>query len=228
MNGKPRASGGLQPLAEAGIVGYAAGAEARSGWRLVAMAARFDPQAYGTVVAELLAEQRVPPLGPGTPNAAVREALQAATVDRLFAGATVTDRAMANACRSALWLYHDFLDESHTISQSIATTTGSYWHGIMHRREPDFGNAAYWFRRVGEHPVFPHVAEAARAIVAESAGLNRAAAIADWDAWDPFAFIGLCEACYYSPGPDHDACRRIGLAEWRILFDYCYRQAIGG
>ena len=53
---------------------------------------------------------------------------------------------MAQACLAGLWLYHDFLDESHSISQEIATSTGSFWHGIMHRREPDPSNAKYWFR----------------------------------------------------------------------------------
>lgn len=54
---------------------------------------------------------------------------------------------------SALWLYVDELDLSHTISQNIDDATGSYWHGIMHRREGDFSNSHYWFRRAGLHPV---------------------------------------------------------------------------
>jgi hypothetical protein len=54
--------------------------------------------------------------------------------------------------QSALWLYVDELDRSHTISQGIEDATGSYWHGIMHRREGDFSNAHYWFRKVGVHP----------------------------------------------------------------------------
>lgn len=57
-----------------------------------------------------------------------------------------------------LLLLWDFLDESHAISQTMegkgTPRTADYWHGIMHRREPDAGNAAYWFRRVGSHPAF--------------------------------------------------------------------------
>ena len=117
------------------------------------MGMRFDPTSYGPVIAELLATERVGPLGPGRENEAMADQLERATVDRLFAHAKVVDRSMAEACRSGLWLYHDYLDTSHTISQSISTPTGSYWHGIMHRREPDFSNAKYWFRRVGRHPV---------------------------------------------------------------------------
>ena len=45
-----------------------------------------------------------------------------------------------------------FLEPSHTISQGISSPSGSYWHGIMHRREPDYANAKYWFRRVGPAP----------------------------------------------------------------------------
>src|SRR5579872_3641699 len=54
---------------------------------------------------------------------------------------------------SALWLYVFELDKSHTISQSIDTKTGSYWHGIMHRREGDFSNSHYWMRRAAGHPL---------------------------------------------------------------------------
>ena len=60
---------------------------------------------------------------------------------------------MAAACLAGLWLHHNFLDESHTLSQDIDTTTGSYWHAIMHRREGDYGNAKYWLHRVGASDV---------------------------------------------------------------------------
>ena len=54
---------------------------------------------------------------------------------------------------AALWLYVDDLDRSHTISQGIDGSTGAYWHGIMHRREGDFGNSHYWMRQAAAHPL---------------------------------------------------------------------------
>ena len=59
---------------------------------------------------------------------------------------------------SGLWLLAGDLDRSHSISQSIENREGSFLHGIMHRREGDFDNAKYWFRRVGSHPVFETLA----------------------------------------------------------------------
>jgi hypothetical protein len=156
----------------------------------------------------------------------MRDKLRASTAERLFAHTKIRDRSMADACLAGLWLYHDFLDESHTISQSIDTTTGSYGHGIMHRREPDFSNAGYWFRRVGNHPIFEPLAEAACRLTSEAKGVDRARVLATCSPWNPFTFIDLCESVYATPGPDHDLCRQISLVEWQLLFDHCYRHAL--
>lgn len=57
--------------------------------------------------------------------------------------------------QAALWLYVDELDRSHDLSQQIKDADGSYWHGIMHRREGDFSNSHYWFHNTGHHhPVY--------------------------------------------------------------------------
>ena len=114
----------------------------------------FDPAAYSPAIAELLREPRLMPLGPGTPDKEALKLLMEKGVrpqrksshlpdtilNELFAPHAVRDRDMADSCRAGLWLYFDHLDESHSLSQDIHTPTGSYWHGLLHRREPDFGN----------------------------------------------------------------------------------------
>ena len=66
---------------------------------------------------------------------------------------------------------HDFWDASHDAAQKAddlgERACSAYWHGIAHRREPDAGNAAYWFRRVGKHPIFKPLAVEARPLLDE-------------------------------------------------------------
>ncbi|MBW3597367.1 MAG: hypothetical protein KY475_08840 [Planctomycetes bacterium] len=184
----------------------------------------FDPQSYGPEAAALL-DDRLPDLGPGEQNRAARPQLERLTEESLLAGREVADRDMARCCLSGLWLAHDFLDESHRISQEISTPEGSYWHGIMHRREPDFSNAKYWFGRVGEHPVFAPLCESARELAEQCETTPDSAFLGRQETWDPFRFIDLCEASYRRPSGDAELCRRIAREEWRLLFDHCWRQA---
>jgi hypothetical protein len=183
----------------------------------------FDPQAYGAAAAELLAPRREAPLGAGEPNRAAEARLVALSVDSLLAGRPVADRAAAQACLAGLWLYHDFLDESHAISQDLHTPEGSYWHGILHRRDGDYDNAKYWVRRVGKHPVYPRLAQFAARAAASCHGIDPAVQyLATQGAWDPFRFVDSCRA---ASGPTADVCREIQAREWELLFDHCYQAA---
>jgi len=182
-----------------------------------------DPNAFGPTVAPLLAGDRLPDLGPGRPNLAAKPFLQALTPKTLFS-AGVSDPEMTRACLAGLWLLHDFLDESHEISQEIDTPTGSFWHGIIHRREPDYGNSKYWFRRVGVHAVFePLRREAARLAMCAP---QRAAFLATQPAWDPFAFVDLCEASAAEGTTCHTLARRVQRVEWDLLFAHCCEHAM--
>jgi hypothetical protein len=89
-----------------------------------------------------------------------------------------------------------------------------------------FSNSAYWFRRVGSHPVYePLRAEAAR--LAEGAPAP-AAFLREQRTWDPFAFVELCEASYGENAPCHELCRQVQRAEWELLFASCYERAVRG
>lgn len=185
----------------------------------------FRAEEYGPAFGSLFHVRRVPVLGPGRPEAGQRAALQQLTLERAFGG-QLRNENMGKCCLAAAWLYFDFLDESHTLSQEIDTTTGSYWHGLMHRREPDYGNAKYWFRRVGSHPAFVPLAEAAREL-GEGTSEPAARFLRSSESWDPFAFIDLCSSAEAGRAACADLCRRVQLREWEILFDYCYRAALG-
>lgn len=189
----------------------------------------FDPRTYGPAVATLLETEPLCDLGPGRPQTSKRALLEALAPATLFAGRAVVDVQMADCCLAGLWLLFDFLDDSHALSQEIDTPTGSYWHGILHRREPDFGNAKYWFRRVGTHEVFGPLREDAREIfLAEVSPLPPAQTqfLAEQTAWDPYRFIDLCAAAQRAPQIE-PLCRLVARAEWRRLFDFCYRRSIG-
>jgi hypothetical protein len=183
--------------------------------------------AYAAAVSALLEEKRLAPLGPGTRNAAVLDHLERLTAESVFAPQPVRDRDMAVCCVAGLWLYYDYVDRAHELAQEIETPEGSYWHGLMHRREPDFDNAKYWFRRVGRHAVFEPLRQAAAELAASSS--DRAATfLARQSAWDPFAFIDLCEAAHGGRSGSERLCREIQDREWHLLFDYCYAHALQG
>jgi hypothetical protein len=184
----------------------------------------FDPNAYGPVLSPLLYVPRLNPLDAGCPNKVARHQLDAIGTDKAFAPHEVRDPDMANACRAALWLYHEYLDEAHTIAQNVHTPEGSYWHALVHRREPDFDNSKYWFRRVGTHPVYEPLGREAARLAAEAPG--RAAFLVRQAGWDPFAFVDLCEASFDEQAPCHELCRQVQRAEWELLFAYCYEHAV--
>lgn len=107
-------------------------------------------------------------------------------------------------CLSGLWLLAGDLDRSHTLSQEINSPEGSFWHGIMHRREGDFGNAKYWFRRVGDHPV-----------------LDQLPKLTDGQYADPFEFVDHCSRAVRKGGEDYERCQRAQWIEWQALMAHC-------
>jgi hypothetical protein len=54
--------------------------------------------------------------------------------------------------QAGIWLLVDDIERAHEVCQSDPSPTGSYWHAIVHRREGDYGNSLYWYRRAGAHP----------------------------------------------------------------------------
>lgn len=179
----------------------------------------FDPTQYGPDVARILAldgnGQRLMPLRCSRcSNEEARQLLKTFKPRDLFPNQEEPEAPMAG-----LWLYFSCFEEAHKLLEDCETTEGELWHAILHRQEPDSGNAAYWFRKAGPHPTFSLLARAAVRI------LHR---IRDAEfrtgRWDPFAFVAFCDRARKQPGSAHmKAAMEIQRAEWQILFDYCAR-----
>lgn len=108
--------------------------------------------------------------------------------------------ADAVAVKAGVCLWNDWSAESHQLAQSVEGLgkhrAGDYWHAILHRREPDYSNAKYWFRQLKTHPIFFDLSQYAAALFQnldeERRWLDR---IARPTGWDPAAFVDLCEHC---------------------------------
>jgi hypothetical protein len=140
----------------------------------------------------------------------------------------------AISVRAGLFLIHDLLDESHIEAQAAdeagRNSTAPYWHGIMHRREPDYDNARYWFRRVGDHPIFPLIGCEVGGLLSDpefTARLRFPGVIDRRGHWDPMAFIELCEQCGTTWDERSQAAARLQEIEMRLLLEYSCRAALG-
>ena len=161
-------------------------------------------------------------LGPEARPGTLAQADLNRTLDELFRRQGAP--AKAELIRALLLLWHDHHDASHTLSQSIENPDGSLVHGILHRREPDYWNAKYWFRRVGQHPCFADLAKRAATLLMGDAQL--AAQLLPRGAWDAFAFVDAVEAAASKPATDarHQLLRVLQQAEVEVALT-CFLQA---
>ncbi len=149
------------------------------------------PAAIAEACAPLWAEL---PLEAAMPTLAVRNggaSRLVPLVEEITANQAIASRP---ALMAGLWLYVDELDRSHTHSQAMPDATGSFWHGIMHRREGDFGNSRYWFSKAGRHAAMDRI-----------------------NGYDPFDFLAAVSADNGQNSPELIAMQR---AEWEALFCY--------
>ena len=195
------------------------------------MAVMYAP-AIAEVIEKLETGNPLPRLVPQEAwNSELTNALESTSLDELFRGESLKNTAFGSAIKSGLLLWNDALDASHNISQGLENQTGSYWHGIMHRREPDYSNSKYWFGRVGAHPIFPQLRERAIAILKETPNPSDtlegiAQAIAASEDWDAYRFIDWCQAAENGTDDVARFLQQVQVEEIKLLLAYSYQNAV--
>lgn len=123
---------------------------------------------------------------------------------------TGLDEERRDAALALALLWHDDLDGAHQLCQAHeGHPECDYVHALLHRREGDFGNAKYWFREVGSHPVYAAVAQAA--IAAGQGGL------VEGGAWRPAAMVDACAAALGRDAVKRPVLMQVQAAEFRAL-----------
>jgi hypothetical protein len=172
---------------------------------------------------KLLATSEPPELGPG-PRAG---RLPEAQLERDLKGLTDSLKSperKKQLIRALILLWHDHLDTAHTIAQDVDNPDGAFVHGIMHRREPDYSNAKYWFRRVGAHPIFPRLAERVSALLKPGTQPSQqlSTMLLASGAWDPFGFVDACQLASKPSATTEQVSllREIQRIETELLLEY--------
>ncbi|HAM71478.1 MAG TPA: hypothetical protein DCM86_07540 [Verrucomicrobiales bacterium] len=127
-------------------------------------------------------------LGPG-PRAS---ALSRVAIDPVVDAALPHSRGR-DLVRALVLLWNDHHEEAHALVQDLATREANLIHAILHRREPDFANASYWFHRVGAHPLYPRLGARIAALPPGQPESRVEVRIVRNGTWDPGAFASCCE-----------------------------------
>jgi len=111
--------------------------------------------------------------------------------------------------KAGLNLLNGNWEAAHQRVQTLKGSLAAHWHGIIHRREPDFGNAKYWFRQVPPNSLFA-------SLLASAHQLGKAHLVAHDNQWDPLKFIDCC-----ADAGQREWTRVLDPMEVDLLLDYC-------
>ena len=131
----------------------------------------------------------------------------------------VKNKRFGRICLGALMFAQDYIWEGHEIVQDYPDLEASWWHAYMHRMEGDYGNSAYWYRRVGTPSEYTSFFDEVKELELDSV----VSQIQDASSWDPYEFNGLISKFENS---NTDSLRAVHEREFKFLFSQSYRKAV--
>jgi hypothetical protein len=163
----------------------------------------------------------LPELGPGPRATVLSISMLNEKCDEIIDKRPLPNKSV-ELIRALALLWHDHLDEAHVIAQEADGADGSFLHGIVHRREPDYGNAAYWFRHVGTHPCFSQIARRVEELADFKSQTSLRAELLRDGKWNPFGLIDVCQktAGKTSADPQVKLLRQIQAVEFEVLMEH--------
>ncbi len=186
-----------------------------------------DAQTHATGISAFwsaLATAEPPDLGPGPRKGVLSHRELSHLLNGLLRH---LDGSQADLLKAAALLYHDQHDPAHDLVQDLASSDGVVIHAILHRREPDYWNAKYWFRRVTDHPLYRRLTSRLA-----SAGPSKVAdrwrpSLCLADAFDPMAMVEACESLADKSRDSEDVLflRQIQQAEFECLVEHLFNGA---
>ena len=140
-------------------------------------------------------------------------------------GGPISDHDMAQSVRAGFFLIAGAFEEAHSIVQELETLEAYYWHGIIHRREPDWSNAKYWFRRLGHHLVFDDLTKLVRDQSSQSQQSGQV--LFPSGKWDAFKFVDFCQSSESEENSETlDNLIFFQQYELEMLLKHCLREAL--
>ena len=174
-------------------------------------------------IMHLLAGAGLPELGPGPRKSVLPHQELEASLREILSQSSL-DSLNSDLIRALVLLWHDRLDAAHGIAQEIENADGSFLHAIVHRREPDFSNARYWFGRTGDHACFPEIASKVTTLLDSYGRSDLKSRLIIDGKWDSFAFVDLCQEASRRPSSNSgvELLRRIQGIESEALLEHLF------
>ena len=129
------------------------------------------------------------------------------------------NKKFARLCLAGLMFAQDYIWEGHEIVQDYPELEASWWHAYMHRMEGDYGNSAYWYRRVGDSETVSGFFSLVQDLDLD----DRVSSIQKRRSWDPCEFNGFISKYKQS---HEESLRKVHRLEFKFLFSICLKKAL--